>query len=298
MHDSHIHLALNPLSQNYYRDIQEFLDAGGKKILTQSTDPYDYNETLDIYNQCKNSFPNTVDLAMGIHPTIFQEAMNNNLLNELDIYKYSKKIINIYTELVEKNIKDITAIGETGLDYFEMYTDNTYNKEKREQLKELQKNSFKAQIEIAKNNKLPMSIHSRELNGSTDCVEDTLRILAQKGNGLIRGSFHSYTGDISKVQGILDMGFYIGFNAIITYPSGESVREILRIVPLDRILFETDGPFLPVQSERKDKKAEKRYGRPISIKEIIKIASEVKDIPEDKLEEITDNNYTELFSKE
>lgn len=296
MHDSHIHLALNPLKDNCYRDIEEFLQAGGKKILAQTTEYSDYNDTIEIYNDLKTKHPGVVDLALGIHPTIFQEALIEKRLNGLDIFKYSQKMINHFEEYFEKHQKDISAVGETGLDYFDMYRNQEFTKEDRENILEIQKKSFRTQIQHAVKHNKPLSIHARELPESTACVEDTLEILAQEGKGLAKGVFHSYTGTINKLPDILDMGFYIGFNAIITYPNAQEVRELLKQTPIDRILFETDGPFLPVQSERKNKKAPKRYGRPISISEILETASEIKGISKEQLERETDNNYTNLFN--
>lgn len=164
-----------------------------------------------------------------------------------------------------------------------------------ETLKQVQKESFRVHIKLAKENNLPLSIHARELPDKTDCINDVLELVAKNGKGLVNGSFHSYTGELSLVSDILDLGFCIGFNAIITYPSGENVREILKKVPNDRILFETDGPFLAVQSIRKDKKALIRYGRSAQIKEIIEIAAEIKNMPAQKLEDISDENYERVF---
>lgn len=295
MHDSHIHLALNPLTDNRYRDLEEFIQAGGKKILTQTTEYTDYNKTIEIVDELNKQFPGVVDLALGIHPTIFQDSLLRNDLEGLDTYKYSQKIINYFEQYFEKYKEKITAIGETGLDYFDMYKHNEFSKEQRESLIEIQKRSFRIQCKTAVKNKLPLSIHAREMQDSNQCVKDVLDILAQEGNGLLTGVFHSYTGSIEMLEDILNMGFYVGFNAIITYPSGEDVRKILEKTPTERILFETDGPFLTVQSERKNKKAPKRYGRPISISEILDKVSEVKGIDRETLEQITDQNYLDLF---
>jgi TatD family hydrolase len=296
MHDSHIHLALNPLLNNRYRDLEEFVQAGGIKILTQTTEYTDYNTTIEIVEELNRQFPDVVDLALGIHPTIFQEALLKNDLNGLDIYKYSQKIIRYFQQYFEKYKSKITAIGETGLDYYDMYNHNEFTKEQRESLVEIQKRSFRIQCQTGLKNSLPLSIHARESEGQTQCVLDTLDILAQEGNGLLKGVFHSYTGSINMLDDILNMGFYVGFNAIITYPSGNEVRNILERTPLERILFETDGPFLAVQSERKNKKAPKRYGRPISISEILDKAASIKGVDRESLEEITDQNYKDLFT--
>lgn len=293
MHDSHIHLALKPLKENWKRDTQDFLNLGGKKILTQGTDVLDFCETINLADEINNHFElEIVDTAIGIHPTVFKENYYTRKPDQ--IFESSKKFVDRFQEIFEKEKKKLTAVGETGLDYFEMYN-NGLSEEKVEVFKEVQKESFRLHILLAKENNLPLSIHARELEGKSDCVEDALEILAKKGNGLVSGVFHSYTGNIDKLSDILDMGFGVGFNAIITYPSGESVREILKETPLDRIFFETDGPFLPTQSIRRDKKALVRYGRSAQIREIMKIAAEIKNIPVEKLEKISDENYQRLF---
>ncbi len=291
MHDSHIHMALSPLKENYLSDIQEFVETGGKKILVQSTESSDIQDTLDIVKHINTSFPNIADLALGLHPTIFTEAYERNS----DIYMYGKKQLDFLKEIFEKNKKNVKAIGECGLDYFDIST--FLNISEKEEIKEAQKISFRSQCKIAKENNLPLSIHSRDISESKECTKDVLEILASEGKGILKGAFHSYTGSIEMVDDILDMGFYIGFNAIITYPSGDDVREILKKTPIEKILFETDGPFLPTQSIRKNKKESKKYGRPVLIKEIIEMAAAIKHVSPESLEKQTDINYLTLFGE-
>jgi TatD DNase family protein len=286
-------MAMKPLKENWKRDIQDFLDLGGKKILTQGTDIEDFCETLDLADEINSHFHiKIVDTALGIHPTVFKEKFH--MENPDQIYESSKKFVHRFQEIFEKEKSKLNAIGETGLDYFEMYN-NGVSQEKIQVLKEIQKESFSSHVLLAKDNQLPLSIHAREREGESSCVQDALEIVAKKGNGLVKGVFHSYTGDIEKLPDILDLGFGIGFNAIITYPSGESVREILKKTPLDRIFFETDGPFLPTQSIRRDKKAIVRYGRSAQVREIMEVAAEIKNIPVEKLEIIIDENYERVF---
>lgn len=293
MHDSHIHLALKPLNENWERDIEDFLNLGGKKILTQGTDIQDFVETFQLTEKINDHFErDIVDTAIGIHPTVFQE--NYYKKNIDDLYESSKKFIQRYQENFNREKDKLTAVGETGLDYFQMYNNNL-DQDKREAFKEIQKESFKVHIRLAKENDLPLSIHAREVEDKTNCVTDALEILAGEGRGLSRGVFHSYTGSIEKLSDILDMGFSVGFNAIITYPSGGPVRDILKQTPLERILFETDGPFLPTQSVRKDKKAIIRYGRSAQIKEIIRVAADIKSTSLEKIEKVSDENYQRIF---
>lgn len=295
MHDAHIHIAMSPLRENIMSDIQEFISSGGKKILAQTTDIADYADTISMVEKINMIYPGVVDLALGIHPTLFNEVLGKNSLKDIDLYKYAKKQIDIFDEIFKENKKKAKAIGEVGIDYFEMneYLDIDDTVEK--QLKEIQKNTFRYLTKLAVKNNLPMSIHSRDIKGSMESTEDILSILAQEGKGIVKGVFHSYTGEIEPLEDILNMGFYVGFNAIITYPSADNAREILTKVPIEKIIFETDGPFLPTQSIRKNKKEIKRYGRPVLIKEIIEYAAQIKHIPAKKLEEITDQNYITLF---
>jgi TatD DNase family protein len=294
MHDSHIHLAIKPLSENWQRDIQDFLNLGGKKILTQGTDILDFADTFKIAEDINENFgEDIVDTAIGIHPTVFQEKYYSNDIDEM--FESSKKFIQRFQEVFRKEKDKLSAVGETGLDYFQMYNNGCSEKEINA-LKEIQRESFKVHINLAKENNLPLSIHARELDGKTECVTDALTLLAENGKGLVKGIFHSYTGEIEKLSDILDMGFGVGFNAILTYPSGKNVREILKQTPMDRIFFETDGPFLPTQSVRKDKNAIVTYGRSAQIKEVIQIAADIKNIPAEKLEAVTDENYERLFN--
>jgi TatD DNase family protein len=195
----------------------------------------------------------------------------------------------------EKNISKVKAVGETGLDYYQFNLNQNILRTQQEELQEIQKLSFRRQIALAKKHHLPLSIHARDIQGRKDTVRDVLRILVEEGKGEVKGSFHSYTGDISFVEDILALGFYVGFNAIITYPSGENVREILKQVPLNRILFETDGPFLPPQSVRKNQSLKEKFAQPADVREIMEVAAEIKEVSMEKLESITDENYKTLF---
>jgi len=283
---------MDPLKSNLAKIIDTFLEKDGKYILTQSTDLEDIETSLEIGEQ----YPNTIGVALGLHPTFFEEntiekGHSNNVFEE------SKKLLNKFTTILEKNIPYITAIGETGLDYYQIGLQKDLTSNIKKELKDIQKESFRRHVQIAVENNLPLSIHARDINGSNECVEDVIRIVAEEGKCLARGCFHSYTGDIKYLQPILDLGFCIGFNAIITYKSGEDVRVILKKTPLDRIIFETDGPFLPPQSVRKNKKIKNKFAQPGDVKEIIEVAAKVKNISPEELEKETDKNYERIFLK-
>lgn len=292
MHDSHIHLVVEPLKSNLSDIMGRFISAGGKYVLTQGTDRSDYHDSINIAQQ----YSGTVHLALGLHPTIFEEVTIHKGESDKILSRGEKEIV-FFKETLDANLKnsDLKAIGETGLDYYQLNINKDVTKKQKEQLIELQKESFKEHIRAAIENDLPMSIHARDVNGSNECIEDLLNLVAQEGRGLLKGCFHSYTGDIQFVEQILDLGFHIGFNGIITYKSGEPVRKILEKTPVERILFETDGPWLPPQSVRKDSKIKEKFAQPYDIKEIIGVAAEVKNIPAEVLERETDKNYENLF---
>ncbi|MFA7628236.1 MAG: TatD family hydrolase [Candidatus Dojkabacteria bacterium] len=290
MHDAHIHLAMEPLKSNFPKIIDTFLEKGGKYILTQSTDLEDIDTSLELGKQ----YPNTIGVALGLHPTFFEE--NTVDKGRIDnVYNEGKKLLTKFVTILEKKIPSITAIGETGLDYYQIDLQKDISPELKKEIKDIQKESFRKHVQIAVENNLPLSIHARDINGKNECVEDVITIVAEEGKGLARGCFHSYTGDIKYIQPILDLGFCIGFNAIITYKSGEDVRKILKKTPIDRIIFETDGPFLPPQSVRKNKKIKNKFAQPGDVKEIIEVAAEVKNISSEELEKEADKNYESVF---
>ncbi len=279
---------MEPLSTNIIEVITKFTQHGGKYILTQGTEQDDWEKNLSI----SKKYPDTVQCAVGIHPTRFEES---SIQKGADICETSVKEIQKYEKFFKENLENITAIGECGLDYYQFNLNTTYTSDEKEQLKEMQKVAFRKQLQLAKEYNLPLSIHAREESGSDECVKDTLRIVAEEGNGVLRGSFHSYTGKIEHLDEIIDLGFNVGFNAIITYKSGEDVREILKKTPIDRILFETDGPFLPPQSVRKNKRIRIKFAQPADIKEVIEVASMVKNCSYETLESKSDENYEKIF---
>jgi TatD DNase family protein len=119
------------------------------------------------------------------------------------------------------------AIGEIGLDYHYDFSP-----------RDVQQEVFSAQVTAARQLSLPIIIHTRE------AAEDTLRILRQDGQGSVRGVFHCFTGDAELARAALDLGFFISFSGIVTFPRAAELREIARFVPADRILAETDSPYL------------------------------------------------------
>jgi TatD DNase family protein len=137
-------------------------------------------------------------------------------------------------EAVERALRahpDACAIGEIGLDYHYDFAPA-----------DVQRDTLAAQVGLAADRGMPVVIHAREAEA------EVVDIIGQVGGGRLRGVFHCYTGDVATMRRVLDLGFSVGFGGIVTFPGGQNVRDLLGYVPVDRVLIETDSPYLaPVQ---------------------------------------------------
>ena len=168
----------------------------------------------------------------------------------------------------------VVAIGETGLDYF-------YAKEQRE----WQQRYFIAHIQAARETGLPLVIHTR---GAKD---DTLALLREYGQGQVHGVLHCFTEDLDMAQQAIDMGFYISISGIITFRNAESLRDTVKALPLERLLIETDSPWLaPVPFRGKPN--EPRY-----VAQVAECVAELKGVDVAELARITRDNFFTLFNK-
>lgn len=203
------HCHLDYLKEHPLSEILERGKAVGiEKVITISVSP----DNLDTVVSLTSNDP-CIFGTQGIHP---HQAKSFN--DEVE-----KKI----RENLKANDK-LLAVGEIGLDFY-------YNNSKREE----QLEAFKRQLQIAIDLELPVVIHSR------DADEDTIEILKEMAPQMKnKGVIHSFTSGPELAQTALDLGFCLGFNGIITFNSAENVREIVRLCPLERILLETDSPFL------------------------------------------------------
>lgn len=193
------------------KELQEILDVsykhGVEKIITISVSPSNLDAVIELSTNHENIY-----CTQGIHP---HEA---NQWNE----EVREKI------LTNLSLKKVVAIGEIGLDYY-------YNKSP----KEIQIIAFRQQLEIAIENDLPVVIHTR------DADEDTMTILSELAPRMNKkGVIHSFTSSIELARMALDLGFHLGFNGIITFKTAQNVRDVLKICPIERVLLETDAPFL------------------------------------------------------
>lgn len=166
----------------------------------------------------------------------------------------------------------VVAIGETGLDYH--YTPET---------KALQQSIFAQQIEIANKVNKPLIIHTRSAR------QDTMEMLEQGGAEKCGGVLHCFTEDLAMAKRAMDIGFYISISGIITFRNAEELRDVVRHVPLDRLLVETDSPYLaPIPYRGKP-------NQPAYVRETCEYLAALKGVSVEELARITTQNVQKLF---
>jgi len=215
--------------------------------------------------------------SIGLHPIhIKTDLMKLKLDEEEGAFEPLGEEFNYvkYKELAKSN--KVVAIGEIGLDYY--YRPKT--KSRQEQFKENQRNVFKQQLDLAKELNLPVIFHCRMAHA------DAIDIL--KGYFGIKGVMHCFTGSVEEMQKYLKLGFYIGFNGIIFKLS---LDEVIKACPLDKILIETDCPYLtPPKAGSKEMRNE-----PVFVKYVAERIAELKGISFDEVVSQTNQNAKNLF---
>lgn len=167
----------------------------------------------------------------------------------------------------------VVAVGETGLDYY-------YNHSSHE----LQEQAFSSFIHMACETGLPIVVHER------DAAEKAAELLRQEGNGKLCGVIHCFTGNYKAARAYLDLGFYLSFTGIITFKNAEPLRAVVRQIPLDRILVETDAPYLtPVPHRGK-------RNEPAYVRFVAETVAKVRGISLEEVASITTANTQKLFS--
>jgi TatD DNase family protein len=195
-----------------------------------------------------------VSSTCGVHP-LYKEAVMDEAL--LLAYASSDKVV---------------AIGETGLDFF--YSPET---------KEWQIDAFRRQIRVAKQLNKPLIIHTRGAR------QETLDILKEEGAEQVGGVLHCFTESIEMAEEAMKMGFYISVSGIVTFNNAKELREVIKAVPLDCLLVETDSPYLaPVPHRGQENEPAYTY-------DVAKFVAELKGVSYETLAEVTTHNYFSLF---
>lgn len=216
-----------------------------------------------------------VGVSLEGMPTIFDLTEKyNNLFASVGVHPEHRDCLEPDAETLIKHAKhpSVIAIGETGLDYY-WHKDET----------EWQRERFRVHIRAAKACSKPLIIHMR------NAAEDTLRIMAEEGAASIGGVMHCFTETLDIAQRAIELGFYISFSGIITFKNAKQVKEVAKAIPLDRLLIETDSPYLAPAPHR-GKVNEPAY--------VVYVAEEIARLRGTSINEIaqtTTANFCNLF---
>ena len=255
MIDSHAHLEMAKFDHDRKAVLARARDAGVSTIL--SLGMIDEEDSHQKAFELVDAHPYLLT-AVGVHPhdaKIFDAKGGEDSLRELS------------------QRPRLVAIGEIGLDYH-------YNNSPPE----VQREVFRRQIRVAQEIEMPVIIHHREAE------EDLIRILDEERASEVGGVLHSFTADLATAQAALERGFFISFSGIITFKSAESLREVAREIPLERLMVETDCPFLaPVPHRGK-------RNEPAFVRDTAECLAGLLNLSVATLEAATDENFHKLFS--
>jgi TatD DNase family protein len=249
--DTHCHLDLYlPGLKNQI--IKNAKDENVEKLITVGINLESSKAAIEISKENKNVFA-----TVGIHP---QDGKM-----DIKVKNWRKKL-----EILARNDK-VVAVGEAGFD----------SKALLDVGFPLQKQIFSAQVKIARDLKLPLIIHCREL------YEETFEVLRQFPQ--VFGVLHSFCARIEEAKKALNLGFYLGLNGMITFPNNKQLVEVVKSIPLEKIILETDSPFLTPQEVRGEK------NEPKNIKYVAQKLAEIKNISVEEVCQKTTENAEKLF---
>lgn len=253
--DSHCHLDRLKLD-HYNGSLDAALAAataqGVEKLLCVSISVDNVAKMIELAER----YPQVVS-SVGVHP--------------LDVAKGMADV----QQLLDWSAHDkVVAIGETGLDYF-------YDKDS----KALQQESFAIHLQAASRANLPVIVHTR------DAREDTLALIKEHGSTGSAGVLHCFTEDWSMAKRAIDLNYMISISGIVTFNNASALRDVVRQIPLDRLLVETDSPYLaPVPHRGKS-------NEPAFVREVCEYIADLKGVSFAELARITGDNFHKLFNK-
>lgn len=272
--DTHSHLFWDLFKEDFDETIQRAIDAGVTTAINVGVD-------VEISQKAVNLESGNPEMkfysSIGIHPHEAYKYKDDQKLTE-DIASLE--------EIYRSNPKKVIGVGECGLDslFNPKYAPNN---ETMEQLQQLQRKLFKAQIDLAKKLNLPILIHCRDDRGknpgNTECWDEVIEMTKDHF-----GIYHCYSG-LLPTTSKLSPNFMVSFAGNLTYPKNDYLKEAVKIIPLERIVLETDCPFLPPQSIRGQR------NEPSSVKEIAEFIAQIKEVPLDEVGKQTTLNVKKLF---
>lgn len=249
--DSHAHLEMPQFDEDRHQVIERALHYGVEAVITVGTNIEMCKKSISIAEQY-----NCIYAAVGIHPHDVKDV-DNSTFDKLESLAQHQKVL---------------ALGEIGLDFYRNLSP-----------KESQINGFREQLQIAKQLKIPVIIHDREAH------IETLRLLQEERAWEVGGVIHCFSGDLTMAHKCLDMGFFISIPGSITFKNSARLRNIVMSIPIERILLETDAPFLspiPFRGKRNE---------PSYVRYIAEKIAKLKKMDVEEVGNITTRNVKGLF---
>ena len=255
--DSHCHLNYEGIRERLDTVVKDATSGGVGIMQTISTKMSEIDEIKEIANRYENVY-----YSVGVHPLYIEEG---KIVTSEELVKLASAD------------KKISGFGESGLDYY---------KASDQAILQMQRESFINHIAAAQIAKLPVIIHTR------DAEEDTYDILSHMmRKAPFPGVMHCFTGSMDLAMKAIDLGLYISASGIITFKNAESVREVFKVIPINKILIETDSPFLaPIPYRGK-------VNEPKHVLEVAKALCDIRDVGLAELINATTNNYLDLFTR-
>lgn len=250
--DSHCHLDFPELAQNLPDILQRMTQNRVSHALVVSVNLPDWPGLMDLVAPYPQLYA-----SVGVHPD-YEETPEPTVDQLLELTQAPK----------------VVAIGETGLDYF-----------RQAEPLEWQRNRFRTHIRASQASGLPLIIHTRSASA------DTLRIMQEEGAGKSGGVMHCFTESWEVAQAAMEMGFYISLSGIVTFKNAQDLHELAVKMPLDRLLIETDSPFLAPVPHR---------GKTNDPSKVIHVAEKIADlrgVPVAQIAQATTDNFFKLFNK-
>ena len=249
--DTHIHFDDERFDADRNTIYNRAINAGVSHMITPATTQARWSKILSLSKQYENVYP-----TAGLHPAFVNEH-NDDDLQLLD-------------ESLQNN--ECIAVGECGLDGF--IKDLDYKK---------QHHFFSHQIELAAKHDLPLIIHAR------NAVEDVI-LTIKSANKKVSGVVHSYNGSLQQAQRLIDLGFLLSFGGAITYDRATRLKKILKELPLDAIMVETDAPDQPTQANSGNR------NEPAFLREVVTTIAEIKSLDYEDITRASNSNAIRLFN--